>query len=82
MVFFQDVFGDDADAGGGLKPPEAEDATGVTVVKRKRVPRFEEVEEPVVITGPPPESPSMLTKLQVPGYCVLLLVTAVPTICL
>ncbi|KAJ8354847.1 hypothetical protein SKAU_G00224140 [Synaphobranchus kaupii] len=34
-------------------------------VKRKRVPRFEEVEEPVVLPGPPAESPSMLTKMQI-----------------
>lgn len=36
-----------------------------TIVKRKRVPRFEEVEEPEVIPGPPSESPGMLTKMQV-----------------
>ena len=33
--------------------------------KKKRVPRFEEVEEPEVIPGPPAESPGMLTKMQV-----------------
>lgn len=33
--------------------------------KRKRVPRFQEVEEPEVIPGPPTESPGMLTKMQV-----------------
>uniref|UniRef100_A0A8C9XQJ6 U4/U6 small nuclear ribonucleoprotein Prp3 n=1 Tax=Sander lucioperca TaxID=283035 RepID=A0A8C9XQJ6_SANLU len=32
---------------------------------RKRVPRFEEVEEPEVIPGPPSESPGMLTKMQI-----------------
>uniref|UniRef100_A0A3B4XV26 U4/U6 small nuclear ribonucleoprotein Prp3 n=1 Tax=Seriola lalandi dorsalis TaxID=1841481 RepID=A0A3B4XV26_SERLL len=36
-----------------------------TVAKRKRVPRFEEVEEPEVIPGPPSESPGMLTKMQI-----------------
>ncbi|XP_043935848.1 U4/U6 small nuclear ribonucleoprotein Prp3 [Protopterus annectens] len=33
--------------------------------KKRRIPRFEEVEEPEVIPGPPSESPGMLTKLQV-----------------
>ncbi|XP_077320349.1 U4/U6 small nuclear ribonucleoprotein Prp3 [Lithobates pipiens] len=33
--------------------------------KRKRVPRFEEVEDPEVIPGPPSESPGMLTKMQI-----------------
>lgn len=37
---------------------------GVTA-KKKRVPHFEEVDEPEVIPGPPTESPGMLTKLQV-----------------
>lgn len=41
-----------------------EAADGVTA-KKKRVPRFEEVDEPEVIPGPPSESPGMLTKLQV-----------------
>lgn len=36
-----------------------------SVVKKKRVPRFEEVEEPPVLPGPPTESPGMLTKMQV-----------------
>lgn len=36
-----------------------------SAVKKKRVPRFEEVEEPVVLPGPPTESPGMLTKIQV-----------------
>uniref|UniRef100_A0A7N8WWP0 U4/U6 small nuclear ribonucleoprotein Prp3 n=1 Tax=Mastacembelus armatus TaxID=205130 RepID=A0A7N8WWP0_9TELE len=36
-----------------------------TAAKRKRVPRFEEVEEPEVIPGPPSESPGMLTKMQI-----------------
>lgn len=36
---------------------------GVTA-KKKRVPHFEEVDEPEVIPGPPTESPGMLTKLQ------------------
>uniref|UniRef100_A0A3Q4BLN1 U4/U6 small nuclear ribonucleoprotein Prp3 n=1 Tax=Mola mola TaxID=94237 RepID=A0A3Q4BLN1_MOLML len=37
----------------------------VVTAKRKRVPRFEEVEEPEVIPGPPSESPGMLTKMQI-----------------
>ncbi|XP_029694511.1 U4/U6 small nuclear ribonucleoprotein Prp3-like isoform X1 [Takifugu rubripes] len=37
---------------------------GVTA-KKKRVPHFEEVDEPEVIPGPPTESPGMLTKLQI-----------------
>uniref|UniRef100_A0A8D3BZ98 U4/U6 small nuclear ribonucleoprotein Prp3 n=1 Tax=Scophthalmus maximus TaxID=52904 RepID=A0A8D3BZ98_SCOMX len=44
------------------EPPEAGDGT---VVKRKRTPRFQEVEEPEVIPGPPSESPGMLTKMQI-----------------
>ncbi len=36
-----------------------------SVVKKKRVPRFEEVEEPAVLPGPPSESSGMLTKMQV-----------------
>ncbi|KAJ8273483.1 hypothetical protein GJAV_G00102100 [Gymnothorax javanicus] len=55
----KDVFGDDADGG--------RDATAMPegVMKRKRVPRFEEVEEPEVLPGPPAESPGMLTKMQI-----------------
>ena len=56
----QDVFGDDADMGGIKELPQ-----DATAPKRKRTPRFEEVEEPEVIPGPPPESPGMLTKMQV-----------------
>lgn len=42
------------------------DGDGVeSAVKKKRVPRFEEVEEPAVLPGPPTESPGMLTKMQV-----------------
>ncbi|KAM8826281.1 U4/U6 small nuclear ribonucleoprotein Prp3 [Synchiropus picturatus] len=33
--------------------------------KRKRVHRFQEVEDPEVIPGPPSESPGMLTKMQI-----------------
>ncbi|KAM9293834.1 U4/U6 small nuclear ribonucleoprotein Prp3 [Gastrophryne carolinensis] len=33
--------------------------------KKKRTPRFEEVEEPELIPGPPSESPGMLTKMQI-----------------
>lgn len=58
----QDVFGDEADTGAVRETLEAGDGT---VAKRKRVPRFEEVEEPEVIPGPPSESPGMLTKMQV-----------------
>ncbi|KAI1901527.1 hypothetical protein AGOR_G00035340 [Albula goreensis] len=55
----KDVFGDDADGG--------RDAAAVPegVAKKKRVPRFEEVEEPEVLPGPPAESPGMLTKMQI-----------------
>ncbi|CAL8247268.1 unnamed protein product [Lota lota] len=56
----KDVFGDDADMGGLKELPQ-----DVTTPKRKRTPRFEEVEEPEVIPGPPPESPGMLTKMQI-----------------
>ncbi|XP_068109333.1 U4/U6 small nuclear ribonucleoprotein Prp3 [Hyperolius riggenbachi] len=48
----RDVFGDE----------ESKDSSNS---KRKRVPRFEEVEEPEVIPGPPSESPGMLTKMQI-----------------
>lgn len=42
------------------------DGTSVeSATKKKRVPRFEEVEEPAVLPGPPTESPGMLTKMQV-----------------
>ncbi|XP_036394822.1 U4/U6 small nuclear ribonucleoprotein Prp3 [Megalops cyprinoides] len=55
----KDVFGDDTEA--GRDPPAGAEGA----VKRKRVPRFEEVEEPEVLPGPPPESPGMLTKMQI-----------------
>ncbi|XP_038567277.1 U4/U6 small nuclear ribonucleoprotein Prp3 isoform X1 [Micropterus salmoides] len=58
----KDVFGDEAETGAVRETPEIGD---VTVAKRKRVPRFEEVEEPEVIPGPPSESPGMLTKMQI-----------------
>uniref|UniRef100_UPI0037E72C97 U4/U6 small nuclear ribonucleoprotein Prp3 isoform X2 n=1 Tax=Semicossyphus pulcher TaxID=241346 RepID=UPI0037E72C97 len=58
----KDVFGDEAETGAMRETQEAGD---VTVAKRKRVPRFEEVEEPEVIPGPPSESPGMLTKMQI-----------------
>lgn len=55
MSFPQDVFGDDSEV--------SKESSGV---KKRRIPRFEEVEdEPEVIPGPPSESPGMLTKLQV-----------------
>lgn len=59
------MFGDEAETGAVRETPEPAD--GVTA-KRKRVPRFEEVEEPEVIPGPPSESPGMLTKMQVWDY--------------
>lgn len=58
----KDVFGDEAEPGVIREPPQSEDGA---VAKRKRVPRFEEVEEPEVIPGPPSESPGMLTKMQI-----------------
>ncbi|KAM4580507.1 U4/U6 small nuclear ribonucleoprotein Prp3 [Odontesthes bonariensis] len=58
----KDVFGDEADGGAVREIPDPGDAT---TAKRKRVPRFEEVEEPEVIPGPPSESPGMLTKIQI-----------------
>ncbi|XP_028986420.1 U4/U6 small nuclear ribonucleoprotein Prp3 isoform X2 [Betta splendens] len=58
----KDVFGDEPEAGAMRVTPETVDGTAV---KRKRVPRFEEVEEPEVIPGPPSESPGMLTKIQI-----------------
>lgn len=61
-VCAQDVFGEEPDSGAKRETSEAADGT---VVKRKRTPRFQEVEEPEVIPGPPSESPGMLTKLQV-----------------
>ncbi|XP_023375177.1 U4/U6 small nuclear ribonucleoprotein Prp3 [Otolemur garnettii] len=51
----KEVFGDDSEI--------AKESSGV---KKRRIPRFEEVEEePEVIPGPPSESPGMLTKLQI-----------------
>ncbi|XP_070991293.1 U4/U6 small nuclear ribonucleoprotein Prp3-like [Oncorhynchus clarkii lewisi] len=58
----KDVFGDEVEVGARREVPEAGD--GVPV-KRKRVPRFEEVEEPEVLPAPPTESPVMLTKIQI-----------------
>ncbi|XP_036371457.1 U4/U6 small nuclear ribonucleoprotein Prp3-like [Megalops cyprinoides] len=55
----KDVFGEDTEA--GQDPPAAPEG----VAKKKRVPRFEEVEEPKVLPGPPAESPGMLTKMQI-----------------
>ncbi|XP_073703073.1 U4/U6 small nuclear ribonucleoprotein Prp3 [Garra rufa] len=54
----KEVFGDEVEGvkgGGGVE----------SAVKKKRVPRFEEVEEPTVLPGPPTESPGMLTKMQI-----------------
>ncbi|XP_063343103.1 U4/U6 small nuclear ribonucleoprotein Prp3 isoform X2 [Pelmatolapia mariae] len=58
----KDVFGEEADTGAVRETPEPTDGT---TAKRKRVPRFEEVEQPEVIPGPPSESPGMLTKIQI-----------------
>ncbi|XP_030606651.1 U4/U6 small nuclear ribonucleoprotein Prp3 isoform X2 [Archocentrus centrarchus] len=58
----KEVFGDEADTGAVREPPETGDGT---TAKRKRVHRFEEVEQPEVIPGPPSESPGMLTKMQI-----------------
>ncbi|XP_069074664.1 U4/U6 small nuclear ribonucleoprotein Prp3 isoform X2 [Pleurodeles waltl] len=50
----KEAFGDETD-------PSKDSST-----KKRRIPRFEEVEEePEVIPGPPSESPGMLTKLQI-----------------
>lgn len=62
-VWTQDVFGEENDSSALKETPEVGDGT---TVKRKRVPRFEEVvEEPELVPGPPSESPGMLTKMQV-----------------
>lgn len=62
----QDVFGDETDTGAakGVAAPAAAADAG-TVPKRKRVPRFQEVEEPEVNLGVTSESPGMLSKMQV-----------------
>uniref|UniRef100_A0A6Q2XBZ1 U4/U6 small nuclear ribonucleoprotein Prp3 n=1 Tax=Esox lucius TaxID=8010 RepID=A0A6Q2XBZ1_ESOLU len=52
----------DLKVGAGREISEQDDGAPV---KRKRVPRFEEVEEPEVLPGPPAESPGMLTKIQI-----------------
>ncbi|XP_058254243.1 U4/U6 small nuclear ribonucleoprotein Prp3 isoform X2 [Hemibagrus wyckioides] len=54
----KDVFGDEVEVQKDLE-------AGESAAKRKRVPRFEEVEEPEVLPGPPTESPGMLTKIQI-----------------
>ncbi|XP_077384116.1 U4/U6 small nuclear ribonucleoprotein Prp3 isoform X1 [Festucalex cinctus] len=62
----KDAFSDETDAGGmKVAAPPAAAPDGGTVTKRKRVPRFQEVEEPEVVQGPPAESPGMLSKLQI-----------------
>ncbi|XP_033958539.1 U4/U6 small nuclear ribonucleoprotein Prp3 isoform X1 [Pseudochaenichthys georgianus] len=58
----KDVFGDESEPVAVREAPEIVD---VPAPKRKRVPRFEEVEEPEVIPAPPAESPGMLTKMQI-----------------
>ncbi|XP_061885650.1 U4/U6 small nuclear ribonucleoprotein Prp3 [Entelurus aequoreus] len=58
----KDVFSDETNK--GSKQAVVESAEG-TVPKRKRVPRFQEVEEPEVTAGPPAESPVMLSKMQI-----------------
>uniref|UniRef100_A0AAY4AJU4 U4/U6 small nuclear ribonucleoprotein Prp3 n=1 Tax=Denticeps clupeoides TaxID=299321 RepID=A0AAY4AJU4_9TELE len=55
----KDVFGDEVEA-----VREAAEA-GDPAVKKKRVPRFDVVEEPEVLPAPPTESPGMLTKMQI-----------------
>ena len=74
-MFPQDVFGDEVEVGARRDVPEAGD--GVPV-KRKRVPRFEEVEEPEVVPAPPTESPVMLTKIQVATHTQRLTYTLFP----
>uniref|UniRef100_A0A672LU66 U4/U6 small nuclear ribonucleoprotein Prp3 n=1 Tax=Sinocyclocheilus grahami TaxID=75366 RepID=A0A672LU66_SINGR len=54
----KEVFGDEVE---GVKDGDSVESA----VKKKRVPRFEEVEEPPVLPGPPTESPGMLTKMQI-----------------
>uniref|UniRef100_H3AQQ6 U4/U6 small nuclear ribonucleoprotein Prp3 n=1 Tax=Latimeria chalumnae TaxID=7897 RepID=H3AQQ6_LATCH len=49
----KEVFGDDSNV-----------SRESSAVKKRRIPRFEEVEEPEVLPGPPTESPGMLTKIQ------------------
>ncbi|XP_077455782.1 U4/U6 small nuclear ribonucleoprotein Prp3 [Stigmatopora argus] len=58
----KDVFGDGTETSSVKNATPAADGT---VTKRKRVPRFQEVEEPEVIPGPPSESPGMLSKMQI-----------------
>ncbi|XP_062848700.1 U4/U6 small nuclear ribonucleoprotein Prp3 [Trichomycterus rosablanca] len=54
----KEVFGDE------VEPPRAGEGDE-SAVKKRRVPRFEEVDEPEVLPGPPMESPGMLTKMQI-----------------
>uniref|UniRef100_A0A1A8NMY7 U4/U6 small nuclear ribonucleoprotein Prp3 n=1 Tax=Nothobranchius rachovii TaxID=451742 RepID=A0A1A8NMY7_9TELE len=61
----KDVFGEETDAAAVAAMREAPETGDGTTVKRKRVHRFEEVEGPEVIPGPPSESPGMLTKMQI-----------------
>uniref|UniRef100_A0A1A8J7T3 U4/U6 small nuclear ribonucleoprotein Prp3 n=2 Tax=Nothobranchius TaxID=28779 RepID=A0A1A8J7T3_NOTKU len=61
----KDVFGEETDAAAAAAVREAPETGDGTTVKRKRVHRFEEVEGPEVIPGPPSESPGMLTKMQI-----------------
>ncbi|KAM9724585.1 U4/U6 small nuclear ribonucleoprotein Prp3 isoform 1-T2 [Menidia menidia] len=58
----KEVFGEEADTGVIREAPDPGDGT---IAKKKRIPRFQEVEEPEVIPGPPSESPGMLTKMQI-----------------
>ncbi|KAK5862235.1 hypothetical protein PBY51_017652 [Eleginops maclovinus] len=58
----KDVFGDESEPVAVRETPELVEGTKP---KRKRVPRFEEVEEPEVIPALPAESPGMLTKMQI-----------------
>uniref|UniRef100_A0A8C5EWN3 U4/U6 small nuclear ribonucleoprotein Prp3 n=1 Tax=Gouania willdenowi TaxID=441366 RepID=A0A8C5EWN3_GOUWI len=58
----KDVFKEEPEKVSVREPADLGDGT---VPKRKRVPRFQEVEEPEVVPGPPSESPGMLTKMQI-----------------
>ncbi|XP_072316515.1 U4/U6 small nuclear ribonucleoprotein Prp3 [Eucyclogobius newberryi] len=59
----KDVFSDESETG-SVRDKSLDKGDG-TVVKRKRVPRFEEVEEPDVLPTPTMESPGMLSKMQI-----------------
>lgn len=62
MAGLKDAFGEETDA---VSIRETRGPGDGVTAKKKRVPHFEEIDEPEVIPGPPTESPGMLTKLQV-----------------